>query len=274
MPFTLNEASIISKQLRISLDNTIGAKGSENAVFNIDMINSEDALKTYEMIIRSNCDTFKMVKEYDNTEVGIGANLIPQIFYLKHYNLSKFRIFRWIYQSDRFNSTNVYSELVLPDHIRDLQKEYVRELQYVKNTIYILDNQVVNNFVNDIRYFRNINLIEKADIELLKEEFLEMLDELEERVSKGKFKTGTSLQFYISNVNFEATYSYLSSPILNQAMFRLYSINAIVSSDPLIYKYNKEYILSLKKYSTLISESTEMQRIQFFNKQKDIIHSL
>ena len=36
----------------------------------------------------------------------------------------------------------------------------------------------------------------------------------------------------------------------------------------------KEWIQSLKKFSTMISESGEMQRIQFFQQQREIISTL
>lgn len=274
VPFTLNEAAIIARELGISLDNTVGTKTSENAMFDLSMIDATDPIKAYEIIIRQYCETYKSIKDLDNTEFGVAANLIPQVFYLKYTNLSKFRLFKWIYQNDKGNSSNTYSDLIIPDHIRDLQKEYVRETQFVKTTIYILDELIFSYFINDVRYFININLIKKEEVELIKKDLMHLLDDLEEYATKGKFKSGTSLQVYVSNVNFEATYSYLTSPIVNMAMFRLYSINAILSTDPLVYNYNKEFILSLKKYSTLISESAEMQRIQYFNRQREIIRSL
>lgn len=273
VPFTLNEAAIIARQLGISLDNTIGTKKSENALINVNIIDSDNPIITYEDNIRHYRDLAKSIKNLNDTEIGVAANLIPQIFYLRHINLSKFKLFKWIYQNDRLNSAKAYSDIKLSDKVNDLHKEYIRDNQHIKSTIYIFDNQVVNNFISDIRYFSNINLIEKKDVELLRNELLLLMDELEDLASKGKFKTGNSLQIYVSYVNFEATYGYLTSPVVNMAMFRLYTINSINSSDPLVYKCNKDFVLSLKKYSTLISESAEMQRIQFFNKQREMIRS-
>lgn len=36
----------------------------------------------------------------------------------------------------------------------------------------------------------------------------------------------------------------------------------------------KEWIQSLRKFSTMISESGEMQRIQFFKKQREIVENM
>lgn len=274
VPFTLNEAAIIARQLGISLDNTVGSKMTENALFDLSIIGIDDPIENYGKIITSYSEMYRSIKDLDNTEIGIAANLIPQIFYLKYIHLSKFRLYKWVYQNDKNNAYNSYADIVIPDHIRELQKEYVRIAQYVKTTIYILDNYIFNNFIRDVEYFINIHLLSEKDVELIKEDLLHLLDDLEEYTTKGKFKTGTSLQVYISNVNFEATYTYLTSPVTNLASFRLFSINAVYSSDPLIYNYNKDFILSLKKYSTLISESAEMKRIQYFNKQRELVQSL
>jgi hypothetical protein len=272
--FTLNEAAIIAKELGISLDNTIGIKMNKNAMFSLSLINTSKPIETYEKILRGYFEIYTAVKNLNNTELGLAANLIPQVLYLKYANLSKFRLFKWIYQNDKSSTFRSFSELVIPDYIFNFQREYVRETQFIKSTMYILDNQIFSSFINDVNYFININLISPKEVEQIKEEMLCLLDELEEYAIKGKFRTGTDLQIYISNVNFEATYTYISSPINNWATFRLFSINTIYSADPMVYNYNRNFILSLKKYSTLISESAEIQRTQYFNRQRAIIQSL
>lgn len=56
-------------------------------------------------------------------------------------------------------------------------------------------------------------------------------------------------------------------------MIRIYAINSITSQDVEMHKSLKEWIQSLKKFSTLISESGEMQRIQFSkNKERLSTH--
>ena len=57
-------------------------------------------------------------------------------------------------------------------------------------------------------------------------------------------------------------------------MIRVYSINSITTQDTEMFNSLKDWIQSLKKFSTMISESGEMQRIQFFNRQREIINTL
>lgn len=80
--------------------------------------------------------------------------------------------------------------------------------------------------------------------------------------------------FMCSQINFEATYSYLETSTLQLSLIRVYSINSLTTQDVQMFQSLKEWIQSLKKFSTLISESGEMQRIQFFNQQREIIDAL
>ena len=85
---------------------------------------------------------------------------------------------------------------------------------------------------------------------------------------------GNDIRIYISNINFEATYSYLDTSTVQLSLIRIYSINSISTQDSEMFRGLKEWIQSLKKFSTLISESGEMQRIQFFKQQREIIGTL
>ena len=100
------------------------------------------------------------------------------------------------------------------------------------------------------------------------------LDELEELAMRGKTEAGNSVRIYVSHINFEATYSYLETSSLQLSMIRVYSINSITTQDTEMFNSLKDWIQSLKKFSTMISESGEMQRIQFFNRQREIINTL
>lgn len=85
---------------------------------------------------------------------------------------------------------------------------------------------------------------------------------------------GNDVKIYISNINFEATYSYLDTSTIQLSLIRIYSINSISTQDSEMFRGLKEWIQSLKKFSTLISESGEMQRIQFFKQQREFIDTL
>ena len=133
---------------------------------------------------------------------------------------------------------------------------------------------IFQHTVNDVQYFADIHLISEEDKKRIKEDLLSLVDELEDIASKGKSDEGNDIRIYISSINFEATYSYIEASALQVSMIRVYAINSITTQDPNKFSSLKEWIQSLKKFSTLISESGEMQRILFFKKQREIIETL
>jgi len=275
VPFSLDEAAIITQYFKISLDNVIGTRRTSNALFDLNIVDADNPLATYAKILEQYTVMYKKIKDYEYSDFQTATNLMPQSFYLRFDQISRFRLFKWLYQNGGKKSVKHLSDLVIPDDIRSLQKKYVYEAQYIRTTTYVLDNLIFLYFINDIKYFINIHLIEKEDIKLLKEDLLYMLDELEKQTSEGMFKaTGSKLQIYVSNVNFEASYGYLSCPLFNVAIIRLYSINAMMSVNPDVFNHHADWVQSLKKYSTMISESAETQRIQFFKTQRNLVKEL
>ena len=91
----------------------------------------------------------------------------------------------------------------------------------------------------------------------------QLLTDLEHLSIKGEFNEGHELYIYLSNIDFEATYSYVSRKDYQISLFRVYSINSMDSQSPQICQIQKNWIQSLKRHSTLISGSGEAQRIAF-----------
>ena len=230
VPFTLAEAAVISRKMGISLDKMIGVSFSNNAVFDLNVVHHTNTFETYHDILTKYVDAFDNIREDPTTEMATSSNILPQALYLKHDVLSKFRLFKWMYQNE------------------NIKCKHFDELE--------------------------IHLVSEEDKELIKDDLLLLTDELEELAGKGKYETGNDVRIYISNIKFDATYSYVATSNSHISMIRIYSINAITTQDDGMFRSLKEWVQSLKKFSTQISESGEMQRIRFFNEQREIINTL
>lgn len=275
VPFTLAEAATISQKMGVSLDRLVGTHFSGNALFGLNIVHHADPLETAYSIVDNYASVFAEMKGEPDSELGTASNIIPQTFYLKYDMLSRFRFFKWIYQHDQIDtSSKCFDDMALPEKLIDRQRDFVSEAQQIESTCYIWDDNIFLYLINDIKYFEKIHLISEDNLRALKAELHAMLDEMEEIASKGKFSSGKDVHIYISNINFEATYSYVSTRHRHLSLIRVYAINSITSLDPEVFDSVKEWIQSLRKFSTLISESGEMQRILFFKKQREIVDSL
>ena len=274
VPFTLNEASIISKKLGVSLDQIVGISYTNNAMFDLNLLHYSDPIKTYYKILDHYLELFESLRDDPTSELSTASNMIPQTYYLKYDSLSKFRLFKWMYQNEKVNCVKYFSELNLSEELKHAQKAFVEASTYIQTTNYIWDSMMFNYLVNDIKYFASIHLITEEEVTKLQEELLRLLDDLETIASRGKFDSGKDIHIYISNINFEATYSFVETSSLQLSLIRIFSINSITSRDKEMCKNLKEWIQSLRKFSTMISESGEMQRIQFFKKQRELVEKM
>lgn len=108
----------------------------------------------------------------------------------------------------------------------------------------------------------------------LKEELLQLLGVVEHLSIKGEFSENKKVSFYLSNISFEATYSYIEKHDYQVSLLRVYSINSMDSQSSYICQMQRNWIQSLKRHSILVSESGEAQRIAFLQKQLEVINTL
>lgn len=85
-----------------------------------------------------------------------------------------------------------------------------------------------------------MNLISTSDVMYLKNELQQLLTDLEHLSIKGEFNEGHELYIYLSNIDFEATYSYVSRKDYQISLFRVYSINSMDSQSPQICQIQKK----------------------------------
>ena len=274
VPFTLAEAAMISQKMGVSLDKLAGTNVYSNAIFDLNIIRQTDPLETYYSIVDNYVKIFRDLNRDPSSELCTSSNMIPQTFYLKYELLSKFRMFKWIYQFEKIDIEKHFEDIEIVDKLLEKQREFVRESQEFGHTEYIWDDKLFIYLINDIKYFASVHLISHEYVQKLKKELLQLLDELEEIATRGAFKTGQEVCIFISNINFEATYSYIASSAYHISLVRVFAINSFATRDEQVFNSVKEWIHSLKKFYTLISQSGEMQRIKFFKTQREIVEGL
>jgi DNA-binding phage protein len=274
VPFTFAEVATISKALGISLDHLSAVNVDNMALFNLHIMKYADPFETYYHSMKDLLQNYNAVKNDPGVEWYTASNTIPDAFYMDHEYLSKFLLYKWMYQQENVSNVKYFADMEVPFKIREMQGQYVEITQSLASATFIWDKMMFLSLVNDLRYFYDIKVITEQEKKILKEELLAMIDQLELLAARGEHRSGKKVNFYVSNINFEATYSYLSTKTFKFSSIRLYSINAISTTDWNLFDYQKDWIQSLRKYSTLISVSGEMQRVQFLEKQRALVNEL
>lgn len=271
--FSLEEASIIAEKMGLSLDSFNGISSLKRPfIFKIaDFANPKEI--DYKLI-NEIVDFLKGIQDNPDTEMGIAAKLIPDALHLGYKHITRFHLFKWIYQYDNHNPIKKYEYVRGTDQLLANLNEMTELLLKIKKSYYIFDKRIFEVLVNDIKYFQNIGLINKNDISLLKEDLYGCLQDIEIQAARGVNSIGNQIEIYLSNLNFDAGFSYIKSDDQRLSAIRAFTLYDISSHDRAIFENSLKWMQSLKRASTLISESGEIERMNFFNKQREILETL
>ena len=272
--FTFEEIITLSQNLGFSVDNIIGIKKNENALFNIHMLQKLDYLDIYVKKMQEYSKLFGERKGEETASVRISMNTLPYFFHVGYRFLSKFRIYKWLYQNQKIKPHEKYSDFILPDKVWEAHQTLARTSETVTNVTLIMDQNIFRTIVRDLEYFYKRGLLLTEDLEILKGELYDIADMLEQMAIRGRRESGSKVEMYVSAVDLEATYLYYECGDTQFSQVRIFSISAIDSYDKGICRIQKGWIESLKRYSVLISESGEMQRFEYLKQQREYIDYL
>ena len=211
VPFTLLETAQISKEMNISIDGILESVSPKSRPFQLKLTEFINPLEIDLDMMDNFVDVFRSIEPNAYSEAASSTNILPQALYLKYKFLTRFYLFKWKAQHDGLNAVQPLHEIIFPERMVQIQKNFVIETQRVKDSCYIFDNMIFVYLINDIKYFSSVNLISDDDVRELKEELYQFLDYTERLAARGKFDNGNRISFYISNINFDTTYSYVQT---------------------------------------------------------------
>lgn len=271
---SFQDIAIICKTLGLSLDHFLGNYKENSAVFHFNMITLENAMVDYYNTLSRYLELMKNVKDDPDYMVTVVSSTVPNILFSKYAYIARFRICRWLHQNENLRSINALSDVELPESIMQLQNRLCNEIYEMKHIVQIWEPHIFMSLINEIRYFYTLRIITRDDVRNLKEELIDLLEMNQRVATEGLSEHGREINTYLSNINFDVSYTLFEKEDYQFGVFRLYSVNTMDTMHPGICKLQKGWIQSLKRYSTLISQSGEMQRISFFNEQRKYLETL
>lgn len=272
--FTLEEVVKLANKFQFSLDKALDITRKETSYFSLTLPNSTVKIEGYGDRLSSFISFFKKMKKDPNSMARYASNTLPYSFYFTHENLARFLYFKWLYQSGEDLSHMTVKDILIPKHVLDLQTQFVVETKCLSNSVFILDRNVFSSIKYDIECFYGLHLIDSEDIKLIQNELFSILDDLELMANNGAYNTGAKVEIYLSNIDLEATYSHFEYVDEQCAHLILYGISGVDTESTDVCEKQKIWIDSLKKNSTLISESGKMQRYGYLHSQRNEVHSL
>jgi hypothetical protein len=273
--FTFSEVATIGHAWGISLDTVARVQSTQNLPFHLQLTDRVQPEESDFAAMRSFTEILRFAIDDPRGEIMEASNLLPLPLYSSFHHLNRFAAFKWMYQGGNAVQLVPFEAITIPEELQELSQEHDMLLKKIHKTFFILDHMTFAYLVNDIRYFASIYLITQEDVARLREELLLLLDYLEQLAATGLFpETGNKLYIYISPINFDTNYALINTEAMKVSVTRTFVMNAMISLDEYAFQKWKNCIHALKRSSTLISESGEKHRIEFFEKQRALVNKL
>lgn len=274
VPFTLQEVTKIAYRLNLSLDRLVGNNEAIGASINMNLIKSPHSLYSYNDALKFYRSELEKMKNNPTATVYSATNMLPFSMYSQYKHLTKFRVSRWWHQTNQYKRIRSLKDVNFPMELYESHIKVSDLLRSMANSIYIFDSNIYLSIVEELHYFHNLKFISDEDVRKIKKELLDSLHVLEAALTESRLKNGGNIEIYLSNLAMEATYLYIETDNSQVSSIRVFAINLIDTQNVNLCRIHKEWILSLKRYSTLITQSNEMDRLAFLNKQLEYINTL
>lgn len=214
-------------------------------------------------------DLLTKVKDAKVAKVELVLNRLPYAYTLHYENLAKFYYYKWFYHTQNVPSDFYFKDFVVPTEIKEIYKNYLDSNIKLDCDITILaDNNLFLSMIKDINYYVNRGLITDEEQALFQQELLQATDFMENIAKTGVNKGGVNVNVYISAVDLEPSYVHIEYDNKSCVHYWTASAEILGSYDIEMCRRQKEWIQSLKRYTTLITECNARQRIEYFDKQR------
>ncbi len=168
----------------------------------------------------------------------------------------------------------LFSKVVFPDDLIEIEKQFVSLCREVPRTIIILDKDIFTYMMNDISYFIEQQLISQTELMQLKSELIDLISYIETLAERGTFETGAEINLYLSKINLDTCYYNIECDNEKICMQKSFFIDILEFRNAKFYQKQKDWIELLKRYSNPITQSGEKNRFDFFNRQRKLVEEL
>lgn len=274
---TLNfrEVIILSQHFEISLDALI-LNYEHNIIFKFSNISNQ--INTYSEYLQPLLGLAEMTNHFpsDSFEVYYATNELPIFHYFDFKYLNYFKYYIW----KRSNwDVELEDKLSFKNHIQpndqflDITDKISKGYYNVRSVEYLSANAIYNT-LQQINYIHSINKYESSEEAfLVYQDLRDLLKHLSKMAKTGKKfrpgdepnEDGPSYSLFYNQIIQSNNISLIKTPLGNHTFTTFDNPNVLHSEDDRIMKYTLDWFEKLKISSYELSNSSEKNRIQFFD---------
>jgi hypothetical protein len=270
IPFSVEEISLLSVTLGFSLDEIIGDIKKYRAFFDF-VPETEDSFQMFFSMLEKCYENTEKMLRGNSFESIIALNRLPPVFLVFFDHTFKFIYYEWMHQNSLVSTRHAFSETFIPPELTLLKDNIQNNLTNIPNNILILDPNIFLSLVKDIQYFYQRKLIDAEELELLRNEVFVQIDFFEKIAKTGRLESKAKVHLYLSPLYIGTNIGCFSFDHTIESIFWAHTINSINIYNPELCSMHKRWLDSLKRQSTLITQSNEMLQTDFFDRQREYV---
>ncbi|WP_029904967.1 hypothetical protein [Prevotella sp. 10(H)] len=271
IPFTFEEITILSSQIGFSIDEIVGRLNQNNEVA---ALMKDSKLASLDQYLGSRYKVNQLlerIRKDENSKIIAATNRLPYIYTAAYENLTKMEYYKWYHQQQEYFTELTFKKFKMPSSIISESKKIIYNGTLINKYTLLLDQNILKPILKEINYYYERDMIDDDELCVLQEELLQVVNELESLATKGHYKSGSEVNIYLSSLNIGSNCIHLEND--NNACFVIWmnSTEPVTIFNNNICSAQKRLMLSLKKYSTLITQCNEFSRSIFFKRQRESI---
>ena len=269
IPFTIQELVVLAADLEFSVDSIFDQEKQNRAFFDFTKM-KKNTTDFFLLMLKKYSELIEKLITVKRLEAIMAFNTFPPPFYADFSNLFKFTYYKWLHQDKEIYRNTPYSEVVLPDEAVVFQRRMKGNLVQGSNVVLILDTDIFLNLIKEIQYFYHRKLIAEEEIVMLKEDILRLIEKFEDITQTGRYGS-VKIQVYLSSLCINSNTAYYSDGDQVDPLFWIFTINPVVIQNTGFISMQLKWLNSLKRQSSLITQSNEIMQAEFFFQQRDYI---
>lgn len=275
VPFTFDEVVKLAYENDFSIDELVKKERNE---YSLELFDN-----TYEHLQEMFID---MMHIYD--EIGermCNAKLTGSINAVGHMNMGfvldtdylfRFMYYKWMHQFYGIPLTIPFSEFYISPEIIALKNKCIHTARSTSSSVItiIVDQFTFLALIRSINYYYEIKLMTKEELFLIAEEFHSVINNLHEMTKKRCDEAGNKCFFYLSTLSMESNSRFIRFDDDWAALISLNNIYDLRIKNPEECRLIEVWLNSLKRDSTLITESSEWLQVKYFNRQHEYLDNI
>jgi hypothetical protein len=273
IPFSMEELARLSLDLGFSIDEIIEGNRNERVFFDLQSNMSICSSDSYSMMFQSYDNYLHILLNARQTKVLMALNQIPALFLAYFNGLFQFSYYKWHCETSENASKRYFSDLVIPSELYSLKEKVVNETKNVNDIQIILSPYIFLDTIKEIQYYYHRKLLKNEELIQLKNDMLNLINLVEKIAQSGGFGTDAKTDLYLSSLYLTSNTVLLNYDDTTETHLWMYMTNPMIIRNTEVCEMQKKWLQSLKKHSTLITQSNEILQAEFFDKQREYVES-